>query len=509
MLKQGSILSKALVAGVIIILLLLSTVTSFGKTIEKKSIDSFVNNDTFFQINSKYETPEFEWARKYGIYHSFNSVVQTGDGGYILAGSLREHFGLLYKTDAFGNVEWSKSYGNEEDLLKWFECVLQTSSGGFIAIGVTDYDWPYRCNIWLVKVDSEGNEELSKILCSGRAFSIKETFDGGYIIAGDDFPYVPALIVKIDSDGNIEWRKKFGDYEFGVTFYDVVQASDGGFIGIGEEGDPFVLKTDVNGNLAWKKTLPSHDASGRGVSIVSAKDGGYVAAAYGYNYTNNQYISFLIKIDDNGTILWDSTVGSSIDWNYHVWDISPTSDGGYILAGLKYGGGWGTEWYCLLIKTDYNGNKEWEITFGKPYIDCDGFFSVIEVNNGGFVAAGSLIWLNYRTLRRGIMVKVAPENQVEIIKPKNALYIFNKKTLPLFKPLIIGSIDIEVDTSGVEFDVEGVEFYINGELKYTDTSEPYIWKWDKKNLFKNVVEAVAFSNEGERGGKTFMVRKFL
>jgi len=506
---QSSLISKTLVVGVIILLLSLSAITSFGKTIEKKSIYPLLNDDNFFQIYSKDENPEFEWIKKYGFHHFFESVVQTSDSGYILAGGLSEQIGLLCKTDAFGNVEWFKSYGNEEDSNKWFYCILETSNGGFIAIGVTDYNWPYRSNIWLVKVDNKGNEELNKVLCRGRGFSIKETFDGGYIISGDDFPYVPALLVKIDSDGNIEWREKFGDYEFGVTFYDVVQASDGGFVAVGDEGDPFVLKTDVNGNLTWKNTLPSHDASGRGVSIVSAKEGGYVVAAYAYNYTINQYISFLIKINDNGTILWDSTVGSLSDWNYHIWDISQTSDGGYILAGLKYGGGWGTKWYCLLIKTDCNGNKEWEITFGKHNIDYDGFFSVIEANDGGYVAAGSLIWLNYRTLRRGIMVKVAPENQVWIIKPKNALYIFNKKTLPLLKPLIIGPIDIEVDTSSVKFDVERVEFYIDGELRYTDTDEPYSWKWDTREDNNHIIEAVAFSNIGERGGKSLLVRKFL
>lgn len=512
MVFQSRILHKTIIFGILILLLALPIVTSLGKTIEKKSIKPFLNEDTYFQRYLKDGSPEFEWTRKYGIYHSFNSVVQTIDGGYILAGSLYEQFGLLYKTDAFGNVEWARSYGNKDDLDQWFNSVLQTNDGGYIVTGVTDYKWPSSCNIWLVKFDSKGNEEFNKGLCSGRGFSIKKTFDGGYIIGGDDFPYVPALLVKIDSNGNILWRKKFGDYEFGLSIDDVVQASDGGFVAVGDEWDAFVLKTDVNGDLIWKKTLHSHEdeGDGRGVSIVSAKDGGYVLTGYASNYTINRHVSFLVKIDDYGNILWDVYVGFSSDWSYHVWCVSPTSDGGYILAGLKYGGGgtW-TEWYCLLIKTDCNGSKEWEITFGKPNVYYDGFFSVIEANDGGYIAAGSLIWFMNYGYRRGIMVKVAPENQVEIIKPKKALYIFNYKTIPLLKPLIIGPIDIEVDTSDVEFDVEGVEFYIDGKLKNTDTNEPYIWRWSKISLFKHVVEAVAFSQDGERGGRTLMVRKFL
>jgi len=112
-------------------------------------------------------------------------------------------------------------------------------------------------------------------------------------------------------------------------------------------------------------------------------------------------------------------------------------------------------------------------------------------------------------MRKAILAKVSPENQVKIKNPKNALYVYNREILPLFTPFIIGPIDIEVDTSGVEFTVDGVEIYIDGELKYTDTSEPFIWTWDTISFFKHTLEVIAFNSEGNSSSKALMVRKFL
>lgn len=456
--------------------------------------------------------PEFEWVGKYGLNHLFNSVVQTNDGGYINAGSAgyEGKLGFLLKTDAFGEIKWHNMYGNYENDLKMFYSIQQTTDDGFIITGNIDYYYRSSCNIWLVKTNKYGVEKWSKALCNGRGFSIQQTFDGGYIIGGDDFPYVPALLVKTDSWGNIVWRKEFGGNPGGpgASINSVVQALDGGYVATGDEYDAFVIKTDSDGNLLWNKTLRSYDFDGSGTSVKLTNDGGYIVAGFAVNGSTNCDNSFLIKIDDNGTIEWDVTVGEPDLWNYTVFDVSQTSDGGYILAGKKYGGsGPLFEHYCLLIKTDSNGNKEWELIYGKHYVYHDGFSSVLQSNDGGYVAAGSLMYLTGGGMRKAILAKVSPENQVKIKNPKNALYVYNREILPLFTPFIIGPIDIEVDVYNEN--ITTVEFYIDGNLMETDSSEPFIWTWDTWAFFRHTIEVIGYNESNMIGNNKKTLWKFL
>jgi len=100
---------------------------------------------------------------------------------------------------------------------------------------------------------------------------------------------------------------------------------------------------------------------------------------------------------------------------------------------------------------------------------------------------------------------------VEIIKPENALYIRNKEKLPLCKPLIIGYIDIEVEASDEESGINRVEFYIDGELKYNDTTEPYIWTWDERTpfRFRHTIKVIAYDEAGNYASSEISVRKFF
>jgi hypothetical protein len=150
------------------------------------------------------------FAKAYGeaYWDEGNSVQQTSDGGYIVAGwtaSLGADGVFLIKTDANGNIIWAKTYGG---------------TGG------------------------EG------------AFSVQQTSDGGYIVAGytGSWPYYDIFLIKTDANGNIIWAKAYGGTS-GDQAYSVQQTSDGGYIvagytaSFGAFGDIFLIKTDANGNI--------------------------------------------------------------------------------------------------------------------------------------------------------------------------------------------------------------------------------------------------------------------
>jgi hypothetical protein len=127
------------------------------------------------------------------------------------------------------------------------------------------------------------------------------------------------------------------------------------------KGEIWLIKTDSNGNEVWDKIF---GGSGEdvGKSVQQTSDGGYIIVGSNPYNVVSQGI-WLIKTDANGNMVWDRIFGES-GWNEGK-SVQQTSDGGYIITGSTYpygvSGGNSAVW---LIKTDGNGNKVWDRTFG-------------------------------------------------------------------------------------------------------------------------------------------------
>jgi hypothetical protein len=112
------------------------------------------------------------------------------------------------KTDSVGNMQWNKTYGayqNEEDHIN---CVMQTSDGGYAIAGYTKYSSFNDYDFFLLKTDSVGNALWSWAYdgysrSQDHAYSMIQTSDGGYAIAGEGGPSGNAMLVKTDQDGNL------------------------------------------------------------------------------------------------------------------------------------------------------------------------------------------------------------------------------------------------------------------------------------------------------------------
>ncbi len=327
-----------------------------------------------------------------------NSVQRTSDGGYIVAGSTGS-FGtggsdiLLIKTDARGNVQWAKTYGGAGD--DYASSVQRTSDGGYIVAGITSSFGAGLSDIFLMKTDASGNVQWAKTYGGTNyedAYSVQQTLDGGYIVAGWTFSFgasIYILLIKTDENGNIQWAKTYGgtgdDYASSVQ-----RTSDGGYIVAGTTNsfgagnwDIFLIKTDENGNIIWAKTYRGTDYDFAS-SVQQTSDGGYILAGYTNSFGAGSDDIFLIKTDANGNVQWAKTYGGTND--DRAYPVQQTSDDGYILAGYTRSFGAGFD-DIFLVKTDANGNIIWAKTYGGT--DQDWAYSVQQTSDGGYIVAGS------------------------------------------------------------------------------------------------------------------------
>jgi hypothetical protein len=260
-------------------------------------------------------------------------------------------------------ISFAKTYGGTNDDKAY--SVKQTSDGGYIVAGSTASFGAGSSDIFLIKTYANGNIQWAKTYGGtyrDSAFSLQQTSDGGYIVAGETSSfgagYPDAFLIKTDADGNIIWAKTYGGTNWDFTF-SVRQTSDGGYIVAGGtrsfgagSWDIFLIKTDADGNVQWAKTYggTSTDVA---TSVQQTSDGGYIVAAEILSFGAGSWDIFLIKTDANGNIQWAKTYGGTgADIPLSV---QQTSDGGYIVAGFTDSFGAG-ERDIFLIKTDANGN---------------------------------------------------------------------------------------------------------------------------------------------------------
>jgi len=340
------------------------------------------------------------WERTYGGSDDDygESVAQTSDGGYIIAGKTSS-FGAGYsdvylvKTDCDGDTLWTRTYGGSYNDGGY--SVAQTSDGGYIIAGYTDSFGGER-NVYLVKTDAAGNTLWTRNYGGSDdvvGLSVAQTSDGGYIIAGwttsfgageSDF-----YLVKTDGDGDTLWTRTYGGSS-GDYGYSVAQTSDGGYIIAGATSsfgagnyDVYLVKTDAAGDTLWTRTYGG-DADDVGYSVTQTSDGGYIVAgetySFGTGWTQDVY---LIRTDMSGDTLWTRTYGG-ID-NDCAYSVIQATDSGFIVAGYTNSIGAGYfDFY--LIKTNSSGDTLWTRTYGGSNDDYGR--SVAQTSDGGFIIAG-------------------------------------------------------------------------------------------------------------------------
>jgi uncharacterized delta-60 repeat protein len=201
------------------------------------------------------------WTRTYGGSSDdyARSVQQTSDGGYIVAGTTNS-FGAGYidfyvvKTNPLGDTLWTRTYGGSDE--DFANSVQQTADGGYIVAGSTYPFGADETDFYVVKTNSQGDTLWTRTYGGSNAddaYSVLQATDGGYVMAGRTLSFGAGnnnfYVVRTNSQGDTLWTRTYGGNSDDFA-YSVQQTADGGHVVAGStysfgagEWDFYVVKT--------------------------------------------------------------------------------------------------------------------------------------------------------------------------------------------------------------------------------------------------------------------------
>jgi len=333
----------------------------------------------------------------------------------------------IVKLDACGNKVWDKKFNLLEETYDFWDFV--EVSDGYVLLGrkylpnsgagMGNSLSPFE--IYVTKISKSGVKLWEKTYGNINAEhpnSIIPSGDGGFIIsstsnspAGRDksqgyfdtnswfysFPNYDLWILKIDGNGNKVWDKTIGNLDRDEAAPWICASGDGGYLISSSSGkeqanpNPIptlarLTKIDALGNRIWTKTYLPTAGSYSTCTIMNTSDGNYIIGAN----NNNNYA--LIKVDPNGTVLWERIYGGS--GADYLSSIKEFPNGDLLIGGISgspadgdksepsYGGG--DFW---ILRTDKSGNIIWNKTIRGAGGEWGGNLALL--NDGSFVIGGS------------------------------------------------------------------------------------------------------------------------
>ena len=328
---------------------------------------------------------QLQWQKTYGgsLDDRGNDIIETSDGGYAILGysfsnndDVSNNAGLqdywIVKLNASGNILWEKSFGYQG--ADSGISLIETNDQGFLITGILDVtasggegNTQRTANrhaggdYWALKLDISGNLEWSRYFggnFTDTPYGVVQTEDNGFIIAGSsdsedtdisgNIGTYDFWVIKISSSGDLVWEKSFGGSQIDEARA-IIKSGDGNYIIAGDTrsndndvsqnkgaADLWLIKISPTGNLIWEKTIGGSNFD-VARAIENSQNNGFIISGSSrssdidVSENKGQNDAWILKTDNNGNLLWETTVGgSNIDFSY---DVAELANGSVIAVG--------------------------------------------------------------------------------------------------------------------------------------------------------------------------------
>jgi len=299
-----------------------------------------------------YPDGNIQWTKTFGgvLDDEGNSVCETIDGGYIITGYTKNESNdakeiYLIKTDINGNSQWTKTFRRSASKTNRGNSVCQTSDGGFLIAGSTGS----YSNGYLIKTDPEGNEEWNKKTVVDNieyswGSSVCELSDGNYLFIGHGrigiSDILDIFIEKRSPSGGLLWSDSIGDspsFDYGNSMIKTLSNNcviSGTTRSSVSDNDLFICEIDTSNENIIKKEKVGSLGIESGKSICLSSDGSLVIAGYTNSFGQGNFDVWFSKIpwfdsqspDQPQTPSGPSSGKTGEEYSYSSLSIDPDDD---------------------------------------------------------------------------------------------------------------------------------------------------------------------------------------
>ncbi len=362
----------------------------------KKTVGLLILGVAMLAASVGAQAPDTLWTKTFGGAYNDEAwqVQPASDNGLIVIGAgMPQNFGnwdlQLIKTDVNGNAIWTKNYGGP--FAEQGRAVRQTPDGGYIAVGWKRSSAIGGKEIWLLKLNASGDTLWTRTYndyTEQEARTIELTPDGGYLMAGwaiaDWESYEDVYIIRVDSLGNVIWRKNYGG-ENSQKAWSAKPTSDGGYIVAGwTDNHPnitgmYIIKTDSNGDTLWTRIFTTQFTFAAS-SILETDDHRFIVGGSLNVEWSNNFNAILLYLDDSGDIdhMRFMTFGK-------IYSIARTREGGLIIAGTMVD----DLSSSIIVRTDIMDGESWIKNIGEALNSRISARSAFQASDGGYVFTGT------------------------------------------------------------------------------------------------------------------------
>jgi hypothetical protein len=270
------------------------------------------------------------------------STIQAADGGYVSLSQTGQWNFLVRKISTSGQTIWERRVDSREGTGATLEAIAQTTDGGYVLAGQNSY------------------------CCFGDYFYYNTSHYAG-------------LLIKLRSNGTLEWSKKFELNSHIVHFTSVVPRPDGGFIAGGGGAlpggvIPILVRFSANGNILSSKTFGNLLADNP--QLKRTPDNNLLLAVSSENGAS------VIKVNDSGVVVWEKSLEIP---GFILQTMGSTSDNGVVLAGNCTDC---NQLYLVRIKAD--GKLGWKAKYSFQVGRLQSVTDLIQTSDGGYAVTGTI-----------------------------------------------------------------------------------------------------------------------